>query len=156
MLLFDRATPWWCRPKSQNTVRRRARQCVRCTGTIDSKPIWRFLEASGPELPSYSRESAGGADFTGALKESNMACARAMVRLVLFSQIPKRRKGIAVAMTRSLALGGILASGSQRKSCADKKNVRIAQTANEQSASNTSELQGAALAKVASCSSVTR
>src|SRR3989442_8966052 len=94
-------------------------------------------------MSSYSRESAGGADFDGALSESNIACACAMVRLVLFSQIPSRRNGIAVAAARSLALRGILDSGSQRKSWADKKNVRIAQTASEQSASKTSTLQGA-------------
>ena len=94
-------------------------------------------------MSSYSRESAGGADFDGALSESNIACACAMVRLVLFSQIPSRRNGIAVAAARSLALRGILDSGSQRKSWADKKNVRIAQTASDQSASKTSTLQGA-------------
>jgi hypothetical protein len=65
-----------------------------------------------------------------------------MVRLVLFSQIPSKRKGIAVAAAKSLALRGILDSGSQRKSCADKKKVRIAQTVSEQSASKTSTLQG--------------
>src|SRR5438132_2158900 len=82
-------------------------------------------------MSSYSRESAGGADFDGALSESIIAFACAMVRLVLFSQIPSRRNGIAVAATRSLALRGILDSGSHRKSWADMKNVRRAQQASE-------------------------
>src|SRR5256885_10715456 len=81
--------------------------------------------------------------FEGGLSESNIACACAMVRLVLYSQNPKRRKGIAVAAARSLARRGIFDSGSQRKSWAGKKKVRIAQRASEQGASRKPNPQGA-------------
>src|SRR5256714_9192231 len=81
--------------------------------------------------------------FEGGLSESNIACACAMVRLVLYSQNPKRRKGIAVAAARSLARRGIFDSGSPRESWAGKKKVRMAPRASGQSASRTSTLQGA-------------
>src|SRR5256885_5981231 len=81
--------------------------------------------------------------FEGGLSESNIACACAMVRLVLYSQNPKRRKGIAVAAARSLARRGIFDSGSQRRSWAGKKKVRMAQRASEHRASKTSPLHGA-------------
>src|ERR1700681_2782371 len=79
----------------------------------------------------------------GASSESNIACDFEMVRLDLFSQIPRRRNGIAVAATRSLARPGMLPPGSQRKSRADKKKVSIAQTASEPTAIKNSRFQGA-------------
>src|SRR5437660_12678442 len=98
----------------------------------------------------------GVSGFEGALNESNIACACERVRLVLFPQIPRRRKGMAVAAARSLARRGILDSGSQRKSWADKKKVSRTQTAREQSAGRIAGLQRAAAVKLALWRPVTR
>src|ERR1700722_20090081 len=77
----------------------------------------------------------------GAFRESDMAFALVTVRLVLFSQMPSSTKGSAVAATSSFARRGIFDSGSQRNSCADKKNVREAHRANEPNAISTSRFQ---------------
>src|SRR6266581_9633322 len=65
------------------------------------------------------------------VSERNADLASRRMRSVLFSTTPKSRKGIAVAATSSFARRGVLASGSHRKSWADRKNVRQAQTARE-------------------------
>src|SRR6266850_2504158 len=82
-------------------------------GTPFSEPIWRassrrdaLIAARRGNKNEIGRhgvfpEEASG--FAGALSESYIACASDMVRLVLFSQIPRRRKGIAVAAASSLA-----------------------------------------------------
>src|SRR5882762_4581841 len=123
-------------------------------GTPFSEPIWRassrrdaLIAARRGNKNEIGRhgvfpEEASG--FAGALSESYIACASDMVRLVLFSQIPRRRNGIAVAAASSLARRGILDSGSQRKSWADKKKVRAAHTASEATAIRTSPFQGSA------------
>src|SRR6266403_4714712 len=120
-------------------------------GTPFSEPIWRASSRRDALIAARrgNKNEIGGqgvfpeeaSGFAGALSESYIACASDIVRLVLFSQIPRRRKGIAVAAASNLARRGILDSGSQRKSWADKKNVRMAQRASEQSASRTSTLQ---------------
>src|SRR5256885_16709608 len=81
--------------------------------------------------------------FEGGLSESNIACACAMVRLVLYSQNPKRRKGIAVAAARSLARRGIFDLGSLRQKRAGTKNVGQAQRARGERPRKTITLQGA-------------
>ncbi len=86
----------------------------------------------------------GSLGAAGALTDSAMAFAFATVRLELFSQIPKSTNGSAVAATNSLARRGILDSGSQRNSCADKKKVRQAHKASEARAISTSRFQRAA------------
>src|SRR5258707_15696902 len=95
-------------------------------GTPFSEPIWRASSRRDALIAARRRnkneierhgvfpEEASG--FAGALSESYIACASDMVRLVLFSQIPRRRKGIAVAAGSSLARRGSVDSGSPRKS----------------------------------------
>src|SRR2546430_10575715 len=94
--------------------------------------------------------------FEGGLSESNIACACAMVRLVLYSQNPKRRKGIAVAAARSLARRGSFDSGSQRKGWAGKNNRVMAPRASEHSAGRTYTLQGSKDQEIRPCKSGTR
>src|ERR1700694_2075468 len=96
-----------------------------------SEPIWRvwFRRDALIAARRGNKNKIGGhgvfpeeaSGFAGALRESYIACASDMVRLVLFSQIPRRRKGIAVAAASSLARRGILGYGSQREELADKK-----------------------------------
>src|SRR5258707_13709315 len=122
-------------------------------GTPFSEPIWRAWYRRDALIAARrgNKNKIGGhgvfpeeaSGFAGALSESYIACASDMVRLVLFSQIPRRRKGIAVAAASNLARRGILDSGSQRKSWADKKNVRAAPTAGEPRPSKKSGRQGA-------------
>src|SRR5260370_36540725 len=117
-----------------------------------SEPIWRASSRRDALIAARrgNKNKIGGhgvfpeeaSGFAGALSESYIACASDMVRLVLFSQIPRRRKGIAVAAASNLARRGILDSGSQRKSWADKKNVRAAHTASEPGPSKKTGLQG--------------
>src|SRR5205823_4244086 len=74
----------------------------------------------------------GGFGEDGAdVKFSKAVWASRRMRSDLFSTNPKRRKGIAVAATKSLALRGTLASGSQRKSWQERKKVRHAQMESE-------------------------
>src|SRR5271154_4348555 len=86
----------------------------------------------------------GSSGPAGTLRDSAMAFAFDTVRLELFSQIPKSTNGSAVAATKSLARRGILDSGSQRNSWADKKKVRQAHKASEAKAIRTSRFQSAA------------
>src|SRR6266849_739410 len=81
-------------------------------------------------LPGELAPLVLGADI-GEFMEINADFASRRMRSVLFSRTPKIRNGIAVAATSSFARRGVLASGSQRKSWADRKNVRNAQTARE-------------------------
>ena len=67
----------------------------------------------------------------GEVIEMNADLASRRMRSVLFSTTPKSRKGMAVAATSNFARRGVLASGSQRNSWADRKNVRPAQMARE-------------------------
>src|SRR5271154_5417559 len=126
------------------------------------KPIWRVVFCTGAVASHHLGKSGGfaesgaGADFAGAFRDSSMACAFEIVRLDLFSQSPKRRNGIAVAATSSLARRGILDSGSHLNSWTDKKKVSRAHKTRDPSAIKTSRLHGAADQKMASCSSVTR
>src|SRR5229473_375428 len=82
----------------------------------------------GAGLPGELVPSVLGADI-GDVSERNADLASRRMRSVLFSTTPKSRKGIAVAATSSFARRGVLASGSHRKSWAERKNVRQAQTA---------------------------
>src|SRR5260370_29347620 len=117
-----------------------------------SEPIWRGSSRRDALIAARrgNKNKIGGrgvcpeeaSGFAGALSESYIACGSDMVRLVLFSQIPKRRKGIAVAAASNLARRGILDSGSQRKSWADKKNVRAAHTASEPGPRKTTGVPG--------------
>src|SRR6267378_7514346 len=72
---------------------------------------------------------AGCSEHAGCSNEWNAACARFRISPLLFSQAPRRKKGSAVARAQSLALRGILDSGSQRKSCAATKKVSTAHRA---------------------------
>src|SRR5258706_6551427 len=122
-------------------------------GTPFSEPIWRassrrdaLIAARRGNKNEIGRhgvfpEEASG--FAGALSESYIACASDMVRLVLFSQIPRRRKGIAVAAASSLARRGIFDSGSHRKSWAGKKNVKAAHKASDSDPDKKSGIPGA-------------
>src|SRR5580704_10012263 len=85
----------------------------------------------------YFGAAGGGGDFCGPFKESKADCACAGILPNLFSQRPRRRKGTAVAMTRSFAFRRTLTSGSQRKSCVDRKKVRMAQQTREPSETRT-------------------
>jgi hypothetical protein len=71
-----------------------------------------------------------GADIAEVIVRNADLASRRM-RSVLFSTIPKSKNGIAVAATSSFARRGVLASGSQRKSWAERKKVRQAQAARE-------------------------
>src|SRR5216684_7679681 len=84
----------------------------------------------GAGFPGEPAAPVLGTD-AGEFVERNADLASRMMRSDLFSTIPKRRNGIAVAATSSFARRGVLASGSQRKSCAERKKVRQAQTARE-------------------------
>src|SRR5258705_11903333 len=100
-------------------------------GTPFSEPIWRtssrrdaLIAARRGNKNEIGRhgvfpEEASG--FAGALSESYIACASDMVRLVLFSQIPRRRKGMAVAAARTLPRRGIFDSGPPGKTGEDQK-----------------------------------
>src|SRR5215472_6334365 len=127
-----------CGWKIQNTVRESERQCRK---TMDGGALSTKLAHSEVRFLPY----LGGSDCpTGLIgipmegglggAESNLSravLASTKTRSDMFSTRPKRRKGIAVAATRSLALLGTLASGSQRKSCAERKKVRHAHRARE-------------------------
>ena len=78
----------------------------------------------------------------------------ATTRPFFASQMPRRMKGIAVAATYHLALRPILASGSQRNSCEERKSVRTNQIAREPSGS--SILTGLKLLTIASFNPCTR
>src|SRR5712691_3106598 len=80
-------------------------------------------------FPGEPATPALGADIE--LAERNADFASSRMRSVVFCTTPRSRNGIAVAATSSFARRGVLASGSQRKSCADRKKVRQAQTARE-------------------------
>src|SRR5260370_38314509 len=94
-------------------------------GTPFSEPIWRASSRrdalSGARRGNKNEigrhgvfpEEASG--FAGALSESYIACASDMVRLVLFSQIPRRRNGIAGAAASSLARRGLFGSGDRQE-----------------------------------------
>src|SRR5262249_25612783 len=73
---------------------------------------------------------------------------------VLFSQTPRSTKGRAVAAAQSLALRGILDSGSQRKSCVETKNVRSAQMSSARASSQS--FHTGSEKKVAPCKPQTR
>src|SRR5260370_17594975 len=106
-----------------------------------SEPIWRGSSRRDALIAARrgKKNKIGGhgvfpeeaSGFAGALSESYIACASDMVRLVLFSQIPRRRKGIAVAAASNLARRGNLGSRSQRKERADKKTIESAPTATQ-------------------------
>src|ERR1700676_175089 len=70
-------------------------------------------------------------DLEEPVRLSKAAFASFKMRSVRFSQTPRSKKGMAVAATSNLARRGILDSGSQRKSCADRKNVSMPQQMRE-------------------------
>src|SRR6266852_1994859 len=77
-------------------------------------------------LPGDLAPPGLGGDI-GEVSEMKADLASRRMRSDRCSTTPKSRKGRAVAATRSFARRGVLASGSQRKSWADMKNVRQAQ-----------------------------
>src|SRR5258708_38622777 len=87
-----------------------------------------FSPAAG--LPGELVPPVLGADI-GDVSKRKADLASRMMRSDLFSTTPKSKNGIAVAATSSFARRGVLASGSQRKSWAERKKVRQAQTARE-------------------------
>lgn|SRR5215475_6833654 len=129
--------------ETQNKVGERGRQlCVRERAGEGKTKLarGRFYLWSSPrslELDDAFAEDGpglalGDEDERGVpVREMKASLASRRTRSERFSTIPRSKKGIAVAATYSFALRGILASGSHRKSCAERKKVSSAQQVRE-------------------------